>query len=124
MTPACFDTLMTSIRRRWYRKDGLIVLLSLPGSAKYSDVRLVVPPAIMLPDKCLLWHGDSKLYEGPVESPELRKALTSVRVCLAVYVKPSRLGSADSAPKQCVGCPAGCLRGGRGECRRRLRPQC
>ena len=121
MTPANFKRLMDGVGRHWYRTDGLVVLLTLPGSEKYADVRLVVPPSSMLPETCLLWLGERKLYEGPLGTVELREALTSARACRARYVRPSRLANPIGSPSECLGCSASCRSGERARCRRRWR---
>lgn len=121
MIQANFKRLLGSIRRYWYRKDGLIVLLERPGAAVPPDVRLVVPPSFMLPTTCLLWRGDDKLYEGAPDDVRLRMAITSTNVCFARYVKPTRLEHPEGAPRECLGCPASCVSGSKKKCRRRLR---
>ena len=78
-----FASLCSLVRKTWTRREGVILRMHQLGSED-PEVLLCVGGA-KNPDltarECIVWYGDSRIYEGPLESDSLKTLLTDSKVC-------------------------------------------
>ena len=98
MTPAKFKELCAAVRRTWTPQGGAVALLTTPGGRR--TLRLVAGRAgnrELVATTCRLWRGDDVLYDGALESAELKKLLTANGMARARVTTAARL---DSPPRR------------------------
>lgn len=78
-----FSALGSLIRRTWTRKEGVILRMRRFGTQD-EELLLCVGgarnPELVAHD-CIVWRGDSKVYDGALDSADLRHLLTEAKVC-------------------------------------------
>lgn len=83
MKKATFDELCRSIRQAWSPKDGVIVRLNR-GNNGVHELLLCVGghrnPGFCA-RQCIVWQGDTMVYDGPLLSAELRQLFTAHHIC-------------------------------------------
>lgn len=107
-----FETLTTMIRQRWTRKSGVAVTLRA-GSENTKSLRIccgsIRNPGIVA-DTCVVWYGETKVYEGELTSRELRCILTDFHVCHGQLCDTRELEQNRRGSVFCLGCTDTCKR--------------
>lgn len=78
-----FSVLCSLVRRNWTRREGVILRMHELGSDA-PELLLCVGGARnpdLVARECIVWSGDSQVYAGILESPDLRQVLTNANVC-------------------------------------------
>lgn len=92
MTQEQFNEMCSEMRRLWTPGEGLVVEID---AADGNVDRLVVGPLTnnsLVAEKCVLWSGGSKAYEGVIRNPELLGKLQSRGAKELRYTTSKRLG--------------------------------
>ena len=111
MTPAKFKILCSDVRKRWSPERGLIVLCKSHGRST-DDLRLSVGKLMnkgnIVAEACALWEGDSCLYEGALDSEQLKELLTQHRICMVRFTTSKDLDTQKKPVYKCLGNSALC----------------
>lgn len=112
MQRAVFQELCICIRKAWTTKDGVIIRL-LRGSECERELLLCVGghrnPAICA-RYCVVWDGDSKIYDGEIMSSTLQHLLTRKNVCFAEITNARLMEHGRHGVYKCLKSPDGCSR--------------
>lgn len=83
MKKAAFDEMCRNIRQSWTSKDGVILKLNRGNHGVHAIVLCVGGHrnAGMCARHCVVWEGDSIIYDGPLMSENLKKILTAHHIC-------------------------------------------
>lgn len=110
MQRTVFKELCICIRKAWTPKDGVIIRL-LRGSEHERELLLCVGghrnPAICA-RYCVVWDGDSKIYDGEIQSDELQHILTKYKICFAEITNARLMEHDRHGVYKCMKCPKGC----------------
>lgn len=87
MTSKEHKDLQAEVAKRWTRVSGLVV--KLQGKSK-TPLNAWLSVGIrgntgLLAEKCTLWRGSKRLFEGSIRSPALKECITALGACLAGY---------------------------------------
>lgn len=110
MRKATFDELCKSIRQAWSQKDGVIVRLNRGDHGVHE--LLLCAGGHRNPDfcarKCVVWEGDSLVYDGPLLSEDLKRLLTSHHVCFGELTNAKLMEHEKKGIFKCYKNPACC----------------
>ena len=107
-----FIELCHAVELKWTPKKGAVALLSnRPGNVKLRLCSGYVMNTGVMAENCRLWDdGDgSLLYEGTLESVELRKVLTEKGICMAEITDIDTIGK-KAGIFMCLGSIQSCKR--------------
>ena len=115
MKAADFSTLCTTLKRTWTRRDGVIMIMRNGPKGEHELILCV--GGSRNPDftatKCVVWNGDTLVYEGLITGQTLKDLLSDTNVCygeltnakLMEHNKKGKLcclkASAASCSKEC-----------------------
>ena len=59
---------------------------------------------------CVVWDGDSKIYDGEIQSDALQHILTENKICFAEITNARLMEHNRHGVYKCMKCPKGCTR--------------
>lgn len=106
-----FMELCHAVELRWTPKKGAVALLAnRPGTVKLRLCSGYVLNTGVMAQNCRLWDNGNLLYEGNLESAELRKILTSKGICKAEITDVDTIGKEKNGTFMCLGSIQSCNR--------------
>lgn len=114
MTQEQFDRLYMLIRKGWSKRTGLVVRLQRQEDDATPMLLCVgsLSNTGLIAQNCKVWCGDDLLYDGKINTEELRQLLTDEGICHAEISTVKRLdvnngvytclGDRETCQKQCA----------------------
>lgn len=109
MTDQAFNEMVLLLRRLWTRRQGALIRLQRAEDDS-SPLLLCVGSLLnqaLRAEYCRVWSASNKIYEGPLEAPELHQLLNRRAVCFGELNTAAKL-DVKEGPCYCFGDPANC----------------
>lgn len=105
-----FEKLCNDLARIWTRKDGALARLGRCSASVGSHILCIGAKSNtgFAAHYCVVWFGDSKVFEGRLHSIELRKFLTSNHLCYAEVTTSRMLDQNKRGLINCYGSKVSC----------------
>ena len=98
MIPANHTRLCDDLRRTWTKKDGAVAIMTTPGRKTKLRVCVSGQSNGLRAYTCVIWLLGDIIYQGPMESSDMREILTLHGVCRGEVTRAADLN--DDAEKR------------------------